>query len=150
MQFHGRDLQKGRVSVPNQIYVVTAVTCERKRVFADSALAKFASRRLHAASVDDSIKTLAWVVMPDHIHWMFALKDGPLYRPVQRVKSFIARDINAVMRVSGQLWQKGYHDRAMRSEEDVRALARYIVLNPVRAGLVSRASDYPYWNAVWL
>jgi len=38
----------------------------------------------------------------------------------------------------------------MRKEEDLQALARYIVANPLRAGLVKRVGDYPHWDAMWL
>ena len=48
------------------------------------------------------------------------------------------------------LWQAGFHDRALRAEVDVRAAARYLVANPLRAGLVVSVGDYPYWNAIWL
>ena len=50
----------------------------------------------------------------------------------------------------GGLWQRGYHDRALRRDEDLKAAARYIVMNPLRAGLVKRPGDYPLWDAVWL
>ncbi len=46
--------------------------------------------------------------------------------------------------------KKGYFDRAPRYEEDVKAAARYIIANPLRAGLVARAGDYPLWDAIWL
>ena len=36
------------------------------------------------------------------------------------------------------------------SDEDLVAVARYIVANPVRAGLVKNVRDYPHWDAVWL
>jgi putative transposase len=48
------------------------------------------------------------------------------------------------------VWQRGFYDRAIRKEEDLLAVARYIVANPLRAGLVSQLSDYPFWDAVWL
>jgi hypothetical protein len=38
----------------------------------------------------------------------------------------------------------------LRREEDVLSVARYIVVNPLRAGLVARVGDYPLWDAVWL
>jgi REP element-mobilizing transposase RayT len=47
-------------------------------------------------------------------------------------------------------WQEGFHDHALRREEDLRDIARYIVLNPVRAGLVRNIREYPLWDAVWL
>jgi len=41
------------------------------------------------------------------------------------------------------LWQRSFFDRALRREETVEAVALYIFNNPVRAGLVRRAADYP-------
>ena len=34
--------------------------------------------------------------------------------------------------------------------EDIQAAARYIIANPLRAGLAERAGDYPYWDCIWL
>ena len=48
------------------------------------------------------------------------------------------------------IWQGGFHDHALRQEDDVREVARYIVANPLRAGLVEQLADYPHWDAVWL
>ena len=48
------------------------------------------------------------------------------------------------------LWQAGFHDRAIRSDEDLLVVARYVVANPLRAKLVDRLGDYPFWNSVWL
>ena len=42
------------------------------------------------------------------------------------------------------LWQEGYYDRVLRPEESEAMVARYIIENPVRAGLVTRPSDYPF------
>jgi putative transposase len=49
----------------------------------------------------------------------------------------------------GTVWDVGFHDRAVRQDDDLVDMARYLVLNPVRAGLVRRVRDYPYWGAVW-
>ncbi|NUT74814.1 hypothetical protein HNO86_07130 [Pseudomonas sp. C1C7] len=43
-----------------------------------------------------------------------------------------------------------HYDRAVRREKDVKHLARYVVANPIRAGLVERVHDYPLWDACWL
>jgi hypothetical protein len=48
------------------------------------------------------------------------------------------------------VWQKGFYDRALRSDEDVAAVARYIVANPLRAGLVDSVREYPFWDAIWV
>ena len=48
------------------------------------------------------------------------------------------------------IWQEGYHDHALRAEEDTQAVARYIIHSPVRAGLVKTVRNYPLWDAIWL
>ena len=89
--------------------------------------------------------------MPDHAHWLVQLgQQGSLEVFVNRLKSSTARKANAVLGRSGALWEKAYHDRAMRSDDDLIEVAQYIVVNPVRAGLVANIGDYPYWNSVWI
>jgi len=53
-------------------------------------------------------------------------------------------------RLGQPVWQRGFHDHAVRREEDLQALARYVVANPVRAGLVQRTGLYPHWDAIWV
>jgi REP element-mobilizing transposase RayT len=68
-----------------------------------------------------------------------------------RAKGSSARQINSLLGRSGApVWQRGFHDHALRGDEDVRAIARYIVANPLRAGLVRAIGDYPWWDAEWL
>jgi putative transposase len=91
------------------------------------------------------------VLMPDHAHWLIALGDSDsLPSLVNRLKSASARAANQALRRSGPLWAPAYHDRTVRKEDDVVAVARYIVANPLRAGLVSQIGDYPFWDAAWL
>ena len=52
--------------------------------------------------------------------------------------------------MGGAIWQDNYHDQAVRAEEDLRKMARYIVANPLRANLVEHIGDYSLWDAVWL
>lgn len=93
---------------------------------------------------------LAWVLMPDHWHALVRLGETPLPTVMQKVNSLTARVANRCVGEFGQVWQSAYHDHALRDEEDVRAAARYLVANPLRAGLVENIGDYPFWDAVWL
>jgi REP element-mobilizing transposase RayT len=88
--------------------------------------------------------------MPDHLHWLIILGEAPLHRLMQRVKSRSAIAINRHFQRHEQVWQKGYYDRGLRKEEDLKSLARYVVANPLRAGLVDNIGDYPLWDAIWL
>jgi REP element-mobilizing transposase RayT len=146
---HGRNLRTGRVSEPGRIYLITCVTDQRRPVFFDWRCGRLLVHVLmkeqqHAA-------TLAYVVMPDHLHWLMQLRDDATLGKVMRgVKCISSHRINKRLGRSGRFWQAGYHDRALRTTDDLVALTRYVVANPLRAGLVVRIGDYPLWDAVWL
>ena len=70
--------------------------------------------------------------------------------PVQIVKSVSAHALNRQLESRGPIWQKVFHDHALRREEDIRRAARYIFANPVRAGLVESVRDFSHWDAVWV
>lgn len=144
-------LRRGRVSLSGHAYLVTSSTRGRQRFFASFEAGCAAARCFADPAVLGDAALLAWVLMPDHAHWLLQLGDrGSLEGVVNRLKSASARHANRVLTRCGSLWQPAYHDRAVRSDEDLRDLARYIVANPVRAGLVPRVGDYPFWGAVWV
>jgi len=145
-----RNTRAGRYSEPGRIYLLTSVTKDRQTFFADWRVGALVARELDRAGRGGVVDTLAWVVMPDHFHWLVQLKDRPLSEVIALTKSKGNHLVNKALSRSGSIWQRGFHDRAIRREEDLKAVARYIVLNPVRAGLVKRVGDYPLWNAVWI
>lgn len=55
-----------------------------------------------------------------------------------------------VMRESVPVWARAFHDHAVRRDEDLTALARYVVANPVRAGLAEDVLGYSWWDAEWM
>ena len=130
---HGHALRSGRVSEANRAYLLTTVTHQRHTIFQDWRLARLLiaeMRRLHDQQL---VHSLAWVVMPDHLHWLIQLQEIPLPKLVLQLKSRSAIAINKARNASGRVWQKGFHDHALRKEEDLAATARYVVANPLRA-----------------
>jgi REP element-mobilizing transposase RayT len=144
------DLTKGRYSAAGITYHVTTVTAGRLGIFRDFALASVVARELHGLPGTGSCDVLAWVLMPDHLHAMVTLESGCLDSVVRRLKGRSARAINSIRGTTQALWQSGFHDHALRREEDLIAVARYMVANPLRAGITKHLADYPFWNARWL
>jgi len=147
---HTRDLRKGRFSEPGHTYLLTAVVHNRLPIFADWRIGRLLVSELRAAEKDDLAQSLAWVIMPDHWHSLITLQTGTISNFMQRIKGRSAIAINRALGNQGKLWQKGFHDRAIREEEDLQVIARYIVANPLRASLVKKIGDYPLWDAIWL
>jgi REP element-mobilizing transposase RayT len=122
------------------------VTTRRIPVFRDFAAALEAARQLNAIGVDSHWTLLAWVIMPDHVHALVMPQRSTLSECMRLFKGRTSR----VLGNGKGLWQRGFHDHAIRRDEDLVAAARYIVANPLRAGLVRRIGDYPFWNCVWV
>lgn len=142
---HQKDLRKGRVSLPSQIYHITTTTKNRIPIFSNFTVARTLIKTIQKSDALGFTKTLAFIVMPDHLHWLMQLNgEITLPRVVKSMKSQAAKAI-------GQpIWQAGYYDHAIRKDEDIQNIARYIVANPIRAGLVKSVGDYPHWDAIWL
>ncbi|RON55703.1 REP-associated tyrosine transposase [Pseudomonas frederiksbergensis] len=147
---HAHRLRTGRYSECGQIYLVTAVVRNRQPVFSCFKTGRLVVDAFRKAQQEQFANSLAWVVMPDHFHWLIELQNIPLPKLIARTKSRTTVALNRAIQREGPLWQQGFHDRAIRKEEDLQAVARYIVRNPIRAGLVSKAGDYPLWDAIWL
>ena len=84
------------------------------------------------------------MILPDHIHLFLALPhDLKLGDWVGTLKRVVARSVEA----SGSgdpIWQRGFFDHLLRSSESYAVKWNYVRENPVRAGLVSHAEDWPY------
>lgn len=147
---NGSQLLKGRYSEQGRIYLLTTVTEQRRPIFSDFHIGRLMVSQMRQAHDQGIVDSIAWVVMPDHCHWLFELRQKTLGELMCRIKSRSSVTVNNASQSSGRLWQKGYHDRALRREDDLKATARYIVQNPIRAGLATRIGDYPLWDACWM
>ena len=144
------DLRKGRYSVSGGEYLITTVIYGRRPLFRDFLHARRFIRIAHQLQHASDYQWLAWVVMPDHFHGLLRTGKLELSTVMNSFKGVTARRLNLEPGLSGHFWQPGFHDRALRREENRKEVARYIVANPLRAGLVSSIGDYPHWDSNWL
>ncbi len=115
------DLRKRRVSQSGMVYHIMAVTQNRMPYFASLDNGRKVVQQLMALQAGGCAETLCYVVMPDHLHWLMVLHKGKLSEAVQLLKG---RSAHAIGRA---IWQANYYDHAVREEEDLRNIARYIV-----------------------
>ena len=144
-KFNQKDLRKGRYSQANHTYHITTTTSNRNPLLVEFYLIRKIINTIKHSDTLGYTTTLAFVVMPDHIHWLMQLEDkATLQQVIRSMKSQTAKVIGH------PIWQAGYYDHAIRKDEDLVNIARYIIANPIRAGLVKKASDYPHWDAIYL
>jgi REP-associated tyrosine transposase len=125
-------------------YFVTVVTWRRLPLFGTRSNGRV------ELSPEGAIVTLAWfaiphhfpsvtldqfVVMPDHFHGVLCLHEfrSPLSQIVNLFKGDATRAIRALPGRSGlRVWQRGFHDRVVRSDPEWRRIRRYIDQNPLQ------------------
>jgi REP element-mobilizing transposase RayT len=102
---------------------------------------------LRGASSDCSVKTL-YCFMPEHVHAivMGTNENSDALHSMELFKQTSGWWLKTNR--SDVKWQKSFHDRIVRSTEELAALSRYLVNNPVRRGLVKNWRDYPFTGAI--
>ncbi|MEG2797920.1 MAG: transposase, partial [Pseudomonas sp.] len=98
-------LRIGRYNESNRIYLLTTNTLEREPIFSDFRLGRLVVQQFRIAQYKGLATSLAWVVMPDHFHWLVSLEKGSLADLMRQVKSKSTRVVNAVAGRQGRLWQ---------------------------------------------
>jgi REP element-mobilizing transposase RayT len=124
---------------PGIVMSLTMCTRDRKRVFSDdqAATALVASiRELH----NSRWSVLAFCVMPDHVHVLLTILERSAIEFVRLLKG----RATVALRSLGHrnLWQTSFYDHVVRRDEDINAVMRYILENPVRQGLVEDWTEY--------
>jgi len=96
----------------------------------------------------DRYRLHAWVVMPNHVHVLCEPLSGhSLSSIVSSWKSFTALNINRLLGRSGPLWLEDYWDRFIRDADHYDRVIAYIHDNPVKAGLASERTAWPWSSA---
>ena len=148
---NSRLLRGSRWSQHHCVYLCTANVHDRLPVFLDLFTGRLVVRALQFSDTQGWTSTHAYSLMPDHLHWMFELTGSKALSEVMAsVKRQSARAINQRLGQKGTFWQDGFHDHAIRREESLEKIFWYVVLNPVRAGLVDSIDNYPLWDGRWI
>jgi REP element-mobilizing transposase RayT len=125
-------------------YSLTYCTSGRQKLFERADAVELVRSEFLRVAERERFSILAYCFMPDHVHMIVeglrADSDG---------KQFIAKSKQfsgyAYAKKFGErLWQHWAYEHVIRDEEDVPAKVRYVLENPVRAGLVQSVLDYPF------
>ncbi|MDO6693217.1 transposase [Aliiglaciecola sp. 3_MG-2023] len=147
----GKTLTKGRRSIIGQVYLITACTKHREPLFIQFTLARIVVACMKKSQQRGKIQFLSWVIMPDHVHFLMSLEgDSSLSEVIGYIKGTTSHQICKRLNRKGGIWQAGFHDHAIRKEENIIEAARYIVANPLRAGIVKSLKQYPHWDSIYL
>ena len=123
-------------------YFVTACTPHRRPFFTIATVATVTIDQLRACSARQMFAVIAYCLMPDHAHLLVEgqADDSDLQAFVHAWK--LRSSFHTRPQVGGPLWQRGYYEHTLRSDESTIDVARYVLANPVRAGLVAYPTEY--------
>ena len=131
-----------RYSEPGRVFSITLCVRDRRPVFNDGVFARHTIDFLRALSTMTGARLYAYCLMPDHVHLLL----GP--SPAISVPGFVGRWKTLCAREwlrrtnQASFWRRSFFDHALRQDEDLLRVGNYILMNPVRAGLVERPDDY--------
>jgi REP-associated tyrosine transposase len=125
-------------------YFLTLCTAQRRKILTDSRLVNALLCLLREKCSSHFFNPYAFCSMPDHLHLVVTGKND-LADLASLVKAFKGASTSVARKMRlNNLWQKGYYDHVLRGGESLDRAAWYIFSNPVRAGLVERAEEWPY------
>ena len=130
-------------------YFLTLCTGGRKELFTNAQRVDFLLDLLRLECSAYSFGVYAYCFMPDHLHLVLVGKESSahLARLVRTFKGVAVARARALG--TRRLWQRGFYDHVIRAEQELNRVAWYVFTNPVRAGLVPEAREWPF-SGSWL
>ena len=131
-------------------YSLTFCTHDRQQLFTDATAVDISLSRVLQSAAAHAFAVAAYCFMPDHLHLLVEGCDENAHLVA------FARDVKQRIGYSHpqkstvRIWQNGLYDRVLRDDEATLTVAKYILENPVRAGLAREPRDYPFsGSAIW-
>lgn len=134
---------KDTYSIPGNVAHIVIGTDNKQPYFRNHDHADTVTQLIIKTSEENNVKLYAYCTMPDHIHMLVEASNGCSIIDFVRL---IKGRFSTYCRKAG--WsvklQRSYYDHMLRKEEDIEELSRYIIGNPVRAGIASSYGVYPF------
>ena len=133
------------------VYFITICVAGRRPLLVDDAIATVLCEEWAGMKDKHGWVVGRYVAMPDHVHFFVSPILGsakPLMTAIGKWKEWTAKRVLKRLGLGGSLWQPEFFDHLLRSEESRSEKWDYVRNNPVRAGLVSEAAEWPYAGAI--
>ncbi|MFD2203112.1 transposase [Shivajiella indica] len=97
------------------------------------------------------IELLCYCIMANHVHVLMRLFDNSetetpkaLNQVMHSIKLYSAKKCNEFLGLEGNFWEEESYDRLIRNRKELRSIMRYILNNPVKAGLCKEMTDWKW------
>jgi REP element-mobilizing transposase RayT len=152
-----------RVWLESPVYFVTVCSQQRQRILADPAVCGVLIDEWRTAHARHGWQVGRYVILPDHVHFFCVAEHNAktLSEFVRLWKQWTTKRIAAAIANRGsdtsprlpsaataRVWQREFFDHVLRSQESYAQKWLYVCENPVRAGLVMNANEWPYQGEI--
>jgi len=133
-----------RIEFPDALYHITLRGNEKQLIFLDDM-----DRRKFLEVLSSAVERFNWLchaycLMGNHYHLIVETPDGNISRGMRHINSIYTLIFNRKHKRVGHLFQGRYKSILVEKESYLLSLGRYVVLNPVRKGLVKRPEDWKW------
>ncbi|HEU4886247.1 MAG TPA: transposase [Thermoanaerobaculia bacterium] len=131
-----------RLEHENAIWHITARGNEQRDIFRDDVDRERFLLLLSQTVIRFGWRLFAWVLMSNHYHLVFQTPQPNLSRGMQWLNGRYAQWFNRRHDRRGHLFQGRFHGALVEKESYLLTVARYVVLNPIRAGMIASPADW--------
>jgi putative transposase len=134
------------------LFFITTTIYRRQSILADRIAAEILLEEWHQAFFRHGWRVGRYVIMPDHVHFlcMPAEENGrSLSQFMQAWKQWTSKHMIRECRLTPPIWQAEFYDHVIHSKRSAAQVGEYISCNPVRAGLVIKADDWPWQGEIY-
>ncbi len=149
--------RRKRLRLPAALYdetglraLITITTRERFPSYADPMFARECLDHLRRQSEEQNVAILAYTFLPDHVHLLLRI-DGSV-----GIVDFIRKFKSVTTRLwwthgnTGRLWQRTFHDHLLRDNDDDSEYVKYVMMNPIKAGLAANWGEHHFTGSLAL
>jgi putative transposase len=142
-----------RLRIPGATWFFTLVTYKRRRIFITEPAVSQLQRAVEIVNQKMSFQLKAFVILPDHIHWLISLpeNDSDYSTRIKLIKtaftkSYLKENREPARNAKGEMkvWQPRFWEHWIRDEKDLSRHLDYIHFNPVKHGLAELPEQWSY------
>jgi REP element-mobilizing transposase RayT len=139
-----------RVWIENPVYFITTCCAHRRPLLATGPVAAILIEEWHTARARHGWTVGRYVILPDHVHFFCAsaVDAKPLAEFVGAWKQWTSKRLQRAGGRAGPVWQPEFFDHVLRSAASAEQKWHYVRDNPVRAGLVTAADQWPWQGEI--
>jgi putative transposase len=133
-----------RLEFPDALYHITSRGDRREDIYEDAVDREAYLKILASVITQFNWVCYAYCLMGNHYHLLIQTPDGNLSKGMRQLNGVYTQFYNRQHRKTGHLYQGRYKAILVDQDSYLLELSRYIVLNPVKAGIVQRVAQWPW------